>query len=789
MSSEAATQIELSVVQPLGVPRPAWPVTMGVPFPEGCLLDPEALRLSCDGTALPLQARTMLSWPDGSARWVLLDFQADLTAGADNRLQLGWDPPEAPAPVPAEPVGVRETVDGTVFIETGAHQWAVAPSGTVPFARAYLGERDVVGNDGLQASMRVDGDLYELRVGGTPVVEEPGPLRVVVRAEGLALGDDGTPGFDVTLRIYAYAGQSFLRVYLTLTNRLRRKLVHLEELKVSLAPRLDPGTALDHAFLVSSVDVGNHIAHVDDLVDGYRSLRVGLVDMPFPPWDPGTRGMQDEETPEQPRRADPQYDLLPGADGAEAERRPGGSWCNLVPAAAVLGDSETTVSLQCRRFWYQAPKEMAMTPQRAELSLYAGWAEPMEWYRGVAKTHELIIDIAEGKPRRQARMAAVLGFEKQPSFQVATRNWMVDSGAFGPVLRYQPEKYRWWEYILRAALQKHTFNVEADPLMGFHFLNYGDFWRTGRGGQWYNNEMDKAYGLLLQMVRTGEGLIWEHVEAIIHHQIDVDTIHDDETPHRIGAQRYHFAKHGANCAPALCHEWIDGPLFFGLLSGYRRAEEVALARAEHFVQAIERGEHRVKTLTRVAGYPLMALSRMYEHYRDDRYLATCETIMDWLDEWCAEDGHYTYNAYHPPGQVQVATALSDGILSCALMRHHIVTGSERSWRTLQEMIDRDFDVTGLIRPEGFSVKGTSPFRNYYEPEPDFWFEPLVYLTAKTGNGRYADVGLADMQRVFVQRNMMGGAQDSPPHFYRYWLPFLARADELGLLRDPQPLGA
>ncbi len=225
--------------------------------------------------------------------------------------------------------------------------------------------------------------------------------------------------------------------------------------------------------------------------------------------------------------------------------------------------------------------------------------------------------------------------------------------------------------------------------------------------------MDKGYGLLLQMIRTGEGLVWEHVEPIIQHQIDVDTVHDAENEHWIGAQRYHFAKHGATRDPTLCHEWIDGPLFFALLSGYKRAEEVALSRAEHFVQSIERREHRVKTLTRVAGYP---------------------------------------------------------------------------WRLLQETADRDFDVMGLIRPEGFTTKGTSPFRNYYEPEPDFWFEPMMLLTLKSGQRRYADVGFAELQRIFAQRKMLAGeTQNLPPHFYRYWLPALARADELGVLIDPQPL--
>jgi hypothetical protein len=44
-----------------------------------------------------------------------------------------------------------------------------------------------------------------------------------------------------------------------------------------------------------------------------------------------------------------------------------------------------------------------------------------------------------------------------------------------------------------------------------------------------------------------------------------------------------------------------------------------------------------------------------------------------------------------------------------------------------------------------------------------------------------------MQRIFVQRNMLITAgHQAPPHFYRYWLPFLARADELGILTDPKP---
>ena len=773
--------IELSILEPLGIDRPHYPVTMGVPFPEGMLKGEEDLRVEADGVALPLQTRTMLAWPDGSLKWVLLDFQADLKAGADNRCRLCWDRGDRPGH-PA-PLTVSEG-DEAVAVSTGPLELTVSSTGSFPLQTAAIAGSTVVPEGALRSDLTVDGTNYELRAAGVPIVEEAGPLRGVVRIEGKAIAPDGDTSFDATARIYLWAGHPILKIYLTLTNRIPQRLVHLEGWQVRLYPRLEEERS---GFLVSSCATGHRRAFVDDLIDGRRTFRVGLVDMPFAPWEPARRDMEDEETPEQPRRADPQCTLLPGEDGEESSQRPGADWHTLVPAAPVLTDGKATVSFWCRRIWANAPKEVTLTAEGIELHLYPEWAEPLEWHRGVAKTHELMLDLRPGAADREERLSFTCGFEKEPAPQVATRNWMVDSGAFGPVFRYQPSTYRWWEYILRAGLNRHTFNVEADPLMGFSILNYGDFWRVGRGGQWYNNEMDKGYGLILQMMRTGYSIVMEHIEPIIHHQIDVDTIHDAEEEWWVGAQRYHFARHGAMLGPSLCHEWIDGPLFYYLLTGYKRAEEVALARAEHFCNAIDRGEHRVKTLTRVAGYPLMALSRMYENYHDERYLETCEKILDWLEAWYAEDGGFFYEAYTPPGHAKVGTALSDGILSCALMRHHSITGGERSWRMLKRLVDDDIEWTGVFSGEGFTLKSSSPFRNYYEPEPDFFFEALAYITQVTGDPKYARIGYADMQRIFVQRNMLAtGGAEAPPHFYRYWLPFLARADELGLLADPKP---
>ena len=655
----------------------------------------------------------------------------------------------------------------------------MTPLGTFPLRSVTCNGNGIVPEGAIRSEISVDGQSYELRVASLPVLEETGSLRAVVKVDGKAVSKDGEESFDVTARIYAYAGHPTLRIYLTLTNRIPKRLVHLENWKIRLKPRLKPGP--DGFIVLSSEGKSSQ-----GLVDGYRKVRIGLVDTNFAPWLPETHGMEAYEAPEKVKRAAPQCTVIPGENGEPETQCPGANWSTQFPGAGVLGDDEMTVTFSCRHPWHNAPKEMEVNTGAIELSLYPDWAEPLEWYRGVAKTHELLLDFRPGKPDSEERLAFTCGFEKQPAPQVATRNWIVDSGALGPVFRYQPEKYRWWESVFRSALNKHTFNREGQEELGATILDYGDFWSTRRGGQWYNNEMDKGFALILQMVRTGYAVTMEAIEPIIHHQIDVDTIHDAEEDWWIGAQRYHFAKHGAMRGPALCHEWIDGPLFYYLLTGYKRAEEVALARADHFCKAIERGAHRVKTLTRVAGYPLMALSRMYENYGNPAYLKGCDTVLDWLDEWYDEDGGYFYIGFGPPGKAKVATGLSDGILACALMRHSAVLGSERSWMMLKRLADDDIERTGVFNPEGFVLKTNNPFRDYYEPEPDFYFEPLAYLTEKTGNPRYADLAYANMQRIFVQRQMLDDPSASPPHFYRYWLPFLARADNLGILADPKP---
>src|SRR5207248_10365684 len=61
----------------------AWPALASVPLPRGRVRSAEALWLAAPGGDPALaQMRALERWPDGSVRWLLVDFLADVARGA-----------------------------------------------------------------------------------------------------------------------------------------------------------------------------------------------------------------------------------------------------------------------------------------------------------------------------------------------------------------------------------------------------------------------------------------------------------------------------------------------------------------------------------------------------------------------------------------------------------------------------------------------------------------------------------------------------------------------------------
>jgi hypothetical protein len=212
-----------------------FPVTGGIPLARGEMKDPSQARLLCAGKELPLQTETLAVWPDGSVKWLLLDFQA--TPGQQElTLQYGQGVKQAPMSN-----GLTATESGgAVTVDTGPLRFTSRPDGGGFIDElAYNGKPvfSLAGRrtnvlDFLHTASPADyhpGDRYLRNATADPskvvvtgvALEQRGPLRAVVVIDGrytYKLVGSTITGTDVKgdcpfrLRLHAYAGWGLLKV-------------------------------------------------------------------------------------------------------------------------------------------------------------------------------------------------------------------------------------------------------------------------------------------------------------------------------------------------------------------------------------------------------------------------------------------------------------------------------------------------------------------------------------------------------------------------------------------------
>jgi hypothetical protein len=195
-------RIPLSVDEPSGVSCKAHPVTSGVPIPEGALAKhSECHLLDEKKKELPLQTQALAFWPDGSVKWLLLDFQLDLKPKSKRKLTLEFgrgvsSKTKHPAPVTVE------TISDGVRIRTPNHESRIT-NHELPFSlRSVFTARSTEGNR--------DGH-YKAKVEDIKV-EESGPLRAVVRVSGWHYRVDGRQSMPFIMRFTAWAGLPVLGI-------------------------------------------------------------------------------------------------------------------------------------------------------------------------------------------------------------------------------------------------------------------------------------------------------------------------------------------------------------------------------------------------------------------------------------------------------------------------------------------------------------------------------------------------------------------------------------------------
>ena len=211
----SALEIPLTVTEPAGVARQGEPISGGIPLPPGKVAKGQAFAVrTADGRELACQTLPLVVDPDGSLRWVLVDFQDDLAAGGTNRYVL------ATAESPAKPKRSLQVTDGPdgVTVDTGPVQWTIsrtAPFGLFSAVRA--GGKDVIQGGSVTYTDGLTGTTYPAGVPEFVKVEYAGPMRATVAVRGPFVGDKANR-FQYVARVTAWAGSSRVHVKYSLAN-------------------------------------------------------------------------------------------------------------------------------------------------------------------------------------------------------------------------------------------------------------------------------------------------------------------------------------------------------------------------------------------------------------------------------------------------------------------------------------------------------------------------------------------------------------------------------------------
>jgi hypothetical protein len=237
----AADVISATPPDLVGMARVSEPATFGVPLRESDAVQDLSVLKVVDGqtgAAVQAQFRSLPpSYPSGAVRWVLVDVQTDLAANGTRSLRLRRGDP-TPIATPLASDG-----GGTITVNTGPASFTVRKASFNVIDRAVVNGVTLVssGHGGAIRWQASDGTLYESRndPGSTAVIEENGPLRAVVRAQGRLRSAGGTSAMGYTARLHFHAGHSYVRARVTIENAFRddttRKQFAFAEMRLPLS--------------------------------------------------------------------------------------------------------------------------------------------------------------------------------------------------------------------------------------------------------------------------------------------------------------------------------------------------------------------------------------------------------------------------------------------------------------------------------------------------------------------------------------------------------------------------
>lgn len=683
-----ALEIPLTAYEFEGYTRRSEPVTVGVILPGGTVKDLNNLSLIApNGKTIPCQFATTATWPDGSIKWLLVDFIADCPAKGTSIYTLTHS---RTGEKPATPLELRQKA-GRVNVETGPARFILDSERFDLFSSVYLDhngdsefdETEEVTALRSQAGVSVIDNLgRELASRWGRIesfkVEENGPVRATVAVKGSIADSDGEGWVDYTARINFYAGTGLVRIFFTLANHNptsifidknrdehwlmgRPGAFFFEDMSLSASLLFDgpivlsvgngPEDILDRVVLTDIGGIYQESSGGENWFTRIHMNHTGLIPMQFR----GAKTFLGEVEPYAVDRPD--------------------AWIH-------VADRSFGLAVAVRHFWQNFPKALTAEPDgTVRVALWPGeFPDFHELQGGEIKTHEVAFFFhtgPQGSTPVENRVATVMGAFHHPLYVRAPAETYIASGFFDDAVTYDPQRFPNYELLMQGGISAKPRNLmyDIDEADEYGWRHWGDTParneydetggpHTGRlAASHFNHEYDHGYGMLFHSLRTASadpGLSyrwWRLAEPGLWHEADIDIYHCPDDTAASGAYnggKFAHTSHGVEVvnashrgsprltwwgtrtwpwgqgqSPESGHFNNRGMIALYYLTGNRTMLESALEQAELvYYKITENVFAQIEEANRNSGNSLQILTDAYLLTWDEKYVPVAEKILE-----------------------------------------------------------------------------------------------------------------------------------------------------------------
>jgi len=625
------------------------PICGGIPLGKGQLYTIENLELvDSQGVQIPAQTKIMATWPDKSIKWLLLNSIIPVSSQEKNNYYLRYA-----KDIQRQTYQAKLTVEenqNEVTVNTGKLRFTISKRGFCLLNKVWLDKNSDSTYDEAE-SLSSQGDMVIVHKGKeykssldknySLTIEESGPIRVCLKAQGWFVAENGKKFCQFSTRIYAFEGSSYIKVQHTFvyTGYPENKVHYLYKGK-----RLPENETIDAIYIKTPLNVGENKQFT--FAADNKIMQAGLTE--------NTEFLQSKFN---------SYTITKGANSL-------GSGAKLDGWIDVSTQSEG-VTLGIKNFWQQYPKGWLLDKEKKNIITYIWPAQagkldfkttpealgPDSVARGsafgVAKTHELFFYFHTGD--YAASNAKDIAYSLTSDMLVtAAPQWVADTKVLGRIYPADSRFSQAEEFLSRlfdwGARQIENFGwygmVDFGDTLSWHrdsdednSYDTADWHPVGRWG-WFNCEAVGTHtGALMQFLRSADYKYLKFGANQARHSMDIDPCHyntvsndkrlkgvipDDYS--RVGSMHRHNGNHWGDRNEEASHTNLTGLLLYYYITGDERAHDVLDEMGSFFLnERLTYFRHPDMAPQRSIANVLWGEVLLYELTADERYKKAADT--------------------------------------------------------------------------------------------------------------------------------------------------------------------